>query len=79
MSRALRQYLTRARKADENLPINPRSRWDAPNILVVDCDTAEQREAFCDWFAQLIGDERLRYTIPTVLSPGVPRRDVVPS
>lgn len=66
----LRQYLTRARKADENLPINLAFEVGRSNILVVDCDTAEQREAFCDWFAQLIGDERLRYTIPTVLSPG---------
>lgn len=66
----LRQYITRARKADETIPINLAFEVGRSNVMVVDCDTAEQREAFCEWFAILNNDERLKYTIPTVLSPG---------
>ena len=43
------------------------------NLLVVDTDTAAQRQAFCEWMAELSGNPLMAFTLPTVLSPGVMR------
>ena len=40
-------------------------------LLVVDTDTAAERQAFCAWMAQKAGRPELAFTTPTVLSPGV--------
>lgn len=40
-------------------------------LLVVDCDTAAQREAFGSWMAEKSGRPELAFTTPTILSPGV--------
>lgn len=42
-------------------------------ILVVDTDTAAQRQAFCDWMAESSANPLLAHTLPTVLSPGTMR------
>lgn len=43
------------------------------NVVVVDCDTAKEVEAFQRWAARLSGDDNWLRTKPTVSSPGVHR------
>lgn len=43
----------------------------ASNVVVADCDTADEVAWFKEWAAQQSGDANWAYTMPTVLSPGV--------
>lgn len=43
------------------------------NLVVVDCDTAEQVELFQQWAAYMSGDDSWLHTRPTVSSPGAMR------
>lgn len=43
------------------------------NVVVVDCDTADQVQLFQQWAAYMSGDESWLRTAPTVSSPGVYR------
>ena len=68
----LRSYVKRYRKEHgEEAPVNLAIEVGNSALIIVDCDTAAERAAFCDWWASKHGDERLRQALPTVLSPGV--------
>lgn len=43
----------------------------ASNVVVADCDTADEVAWFKEWAAQQSGDANWKFTMPTVLSPGV--------
>ena len=43
----------------------------ASNVVVADCDTADEVAWFKEWAAQQSGDSNWQFTMPTVLSPGV--------
>ena len=68
----LRSYVKRYRKEHgEEAPVNLAIEVGNSALIIVDCDTAAERAAFCDWWASKHGDERLKHALPTVLSPGV--------
>lgn len=84
----LRKYVARYRKVYGDgstgksgnvkpiVPITMAVSIGPSNLVVVDCDTEAQRNAFGDWMAEKSGDSSLRLTTPTVLSPGVQRDGV---
>lgn len=43
----------------------------ASNVVVADCDTADEVAWFKEWAAEQSGDSNWQFTMPTVLSPGV--------
>ncbi len=68
----LRSYVKRYRKEHgDEAPVNLAIEVGNSRVVVVDCDTAAERAAFCDWWASKHGDERFKHALPTVLSPGV--------
>lgn len=79
----LRGYVNRFRKKlgdgapDENgnptptAPVTLAISVEPSKLLIVDTDTAAQRQAFCDWMVEKTGNPLLGFTVPTVLSPGV--------
>lgn len=54
----------------DDAPVNLAIDVGRSGLIVVDCDTAEQRHAFCDWWASKSGINEARFAQPTVLSPG---------
>lgn len=54
-----------------NAPMNLAVEVGNSNLIVVDCDTAAQVRAFCNWWASKSGDPLVAHALPTVLSPGV--------
>jgi len=68
----LRSYVRHYRKeAGENAPVTLAVNIGMSGLMVVDTDTAAQKQAFCDWAAELSGVQEMRSLLPTVLSPGV--------
>lgn len=79
----LRLYLNRFRKLHGNggvdddggaIPVAPVTfaiDVGRSGVIVVDCDTQAQRDAFCAWMVERSGNPHLMHALPTVLSPGV--------
>lgn len=55
----------------DNAPLNLAVEVGNSRIIVVDCDTAAQKNAFCKWWSSKSGDPSVTFALPTVLSPGV--------
>lgn len=62
-------------KTQDSAPVdivpNPAVNLGLSRCVVVDCDTAEELQAFRTWAAERSGDPRWNYATPTVSTPGV--------
>lgn len=78
----LRSYVRHMRKQNitdawgDTAPVTLACNVGESGLLVADCDTAAQRQAFCDWAAELSGNAAMSSLLPTILTPGVCRDGV---